>query len=429
MSEEFDDGLYEGQPAQRVGDGPANHPQPSKMDNISGVVRGPKTGKVMMVTGGAVVVVIAILFLVFASRSKQPNLPPEVKGANVGAAPGLKEQGSDALAQSQQYNDMVGRVEKERADAARAVGQSSQPLADSIAKDLVVTKPVEPPAAPPALPVEQHVAAYQPPQQQVMQGQGNGNPNDPAYQQMMTNAQQAMSSMLATRARGTQTFVMVPVQAQPAGQQQAQAAQGGGGAAAGPAVATAAGAQQLTLISAGTVESARLETGVNTDTTGSFVATLVTGKYVGARLVGSFQRSNELAVLQVRSMSLPGQGITVPVAAEVIDANTRETGTATDVDRKLMTKYVLKPLAAGVAAVGQAVANTGTTVVVNGATTVETQPTVDGRRAAQIAVGGAAQQVNSDAGALNTTPTVRVAPGAIVGIVFTSDVVYTPKSQ
>lgn len=427
MSTENDDELYEdGEAAQRVGDGPAQRPQPTKLDNLTGLTRGPKTGKVLLVTAVALTLVVALIAVLVGGRNNAAQLPPEVQGANVGTPPSLKAQGSEALAQSQQYNEMVDQVERERAAAARESGLSSQPLADSIAKDLVPNKPVEPEVSP--QPVTQPVAYQQ------AQPQGDGNANDPAYQQMMTNAQQAMSTMLAPRPRGMQTFTLYNPQVQGQGGQQAGTGAGVPGGQGGQAGQSGAGQgadstqpTQFTLISAGTIESARLETGVNTDSIGSFVATLVTGKYAGARLIGSVQRSNEVAVMQVRAMSLPGQGITVPASAEVIDAHSRENGTATDVDRKLFAKYIVKPLAAGVSAVGQAVANSGTSVTVNGATTVESQPEVDSKKASQIAAGAAAEQVNSDASAINTTPTVRVAPGAIVGVVFTSDVLYTPK--
>jgi intracellular multiplication protein IcmE len=193
------------------------------------------------------------------------------------------------------------------------------------------------------------------------------------------------------------------------------------------ATTAAATPTQLTLLGAGAIESARMDTGLNTDIGGDFGATVVTGKYAGAKLVGTYSRKGELAVGQVRLMAFPNQGVSVPVNAVILDPETAEGGTASDVDRKLFVKYGIKPLAAGFAAVADYLKNSGTTVVVDGQTVTSTQPELTNKRAGQIVVGSAAQQVSSDANALDTTPTVRVRRNTIVGVFFTQDVVYTPK--
>jgi intracellular multiplication protein IcmE len=240
-----------------------------------------------------------------------------------------------------------------------------------------------------------------------------------------------MVQLMSNRTRGTGVYSMVD-QAQGAasgGVQQTAYQQGGaqaGGAGAQAAVA-AATPTQYTLIGAGDIQAARVETGVNTDIGGDFGATLLTGKYAGAKLIGSVQRRGETAQMTVRMMSMLEQGVSVPAAAVILDAETAEGGTATEVDRKLFIKYGIKPIAAGFAAVADYLKNSGTTVVVNGETVTSSQPELTNKKAAQIIAGSAAQQVNTDANALDTTPTVRVRRGAIVGVFFTQDVLYTPK--
>jgi len=44
-----------------------------------------------------------------------------------------------------------------------------------------------------------------------------------------------------------------------------------------------------------------------------------------------------------------------------------------------------------------------------------------------VAVGAAAETFSKDVSSMNTDPTVRIAPGTIIGVVFTRDVVYTPR--
>lgn len=433
QSHDSEDDLYGDAPeAQRVGDGPATRPAPTKLENITGALSAPKTRKVVIATGAAVVLAggLTAVMLFNAKGPQSAQLPVEVQGAQVGSAPRLSTNPNNALATSPQYNAMVDQVDRGRIDAARDSGRSVQPLAEATFRDLRPVDPLGPTelqsaAVPPLSPAQlaPQPVAYSQPQYQ------NAGTNDPAVQAMHQAARQSMAALLAARPRGTETFV---VSAAPnASAIHSAAARSQPSAAAGTTAerqqGAAAASPTYTLISAGTVLSARLDTSVNTDLPGDFIATLVTGPYAGAKLVGTSQRHAELATLVFRSLTLPDRGVTIPITASGIDAYSLEAGTATDVDRKLIAKYALKPLAAGVAAIGEAVKNAGTTVIVAGTTTVEQSEPMTNKRAGQIVAGAAAQQVASDANALNTTPTVRVAAGSIVGVQFTADVLYRPN--
>jgi hypothetical protein len=422
--------LYDDEQApQQVGNGPINKAPPTKMQNIAALAGGPKTGKVLMVTGGAVVFAVALIFVMFTTRNQAKPLPASVQGASVGSPPGLAEVPSAALAKSPQYNSMVDEIDNKRIAAARDAGQSVQPMAETVNRDLRPSMtpeqlaqgqgrpqgpaaPVPPSptlAPPPPLPV-----AYQPPATNYQ----SGNAQDPAAQAQMAQAQQAMAALIATRPRGAQTFMLTDPAAARVTQPAAAVAKADQAGNKTPAART--------LIQAGSIESVRLDSAINTDLSGDFVGTLVTGSYAGSKVVGTARRTGTLAGLQFRSLSLAGQGVTIPITATGIDATSLEAGTASDVDRKLLTKYMIKPLAAGVAAIGEAVKSGGTTVIINGSSTVQTAADITAQKAERIALGAAAGQVVADAEALNTTPTVRVYPGAIVGIMFTADVVYTP---
>lgn len=460
MNENESEDLYgDGESAQRVGNGPESKAPASKLENVSAVMRNPKASKVIIATVGALVVVGGLLIVAITSRNspQQTATPPQLSGANVGTAPSsLSDDPNKSLAESKQYQEMVAAAGRDRAQAARDAGQSTQPLATTVEQSLTkVPTPAE--AAASAAQAEQlrqqqaataaAQAAAQAAAMQQPQGYAQPNAQDPAYQQMQQNAQQAIAQLMAPRPRGSQSFAMVDTNAiQAAAQAQAQSA---GQAAPGvvrtamaapiqaaasaplPGIgASAAGnADQVTLISAGLIESARIDTAVNTDVGGEFGATLLTGQFAGAKLIGTVQRKGELAQMSLRTMSLPGQGVSVSAAGVILDAQTAETGTATDVDRKLFVKYGVKPLAAGFAAVSDYLRNSGTTVVVNGETVASTQPELTSKKTAQIIGGAAAQQVNSDANALDTTPTVRVARGAVVGVFFTQDVLYSPRTR
>lgn len=422
-------------------DAPVPSPSaPTRAENISAVARGPKSGKVIAVTIGAVVLVAGLLVVAFTSKKgSSAPLPATISGASVGDAPPLREQATPGLAGSAQYNEMVDQVNQARAAEAARTGASVQPLADSVARTLVESRtPAEQErlnranaeaaaaAAAAGRPVTESVRQY-PAAGEAQGAQAYNNGQDP----MILNAQKAIDALLMPRERGMQTFdVSAPVRVAQAG-----AAGATSGSAAGPAT-TAGGAPVVTtaaashtLIAAGSLEAARMDSAINTDLQGDFIATLVTGPYAGAKLVGTSQRAGDLASMRFVAMSLTGKGVTVPVSAVALDAASLEAGTATDVDRKLFVKYGVKPLMAGLAAVGQAVLNTGTSVTVDGATVVSTQPTLDGKQTGAIIAGAAAQQLTQDAGALNTTPTVRVAPGTVVGVMFVADVIYTPPSS
>lgn len=441
MSNDQQEDLYGEDSPQHVGNGPATQPAPTRMDNISAMVKGAKTGKVMLVTAAVVVLAVALVAVALTSTKKKVLLPASVSGVSVGQTPGLQDQTNKDLVDSRQYTDMVAQVNAGRASDAARNGTSVQPLADGTARTLVAFKtPAEEErdakiaaelaaskAAGAALEVQiARLAAQQlPAQQQPQQPQQV----DPAYTAMLNNANQAMGELLAPRGRGTQSFEVSAAPkialASPAAFGNQAGSMSGAGAAALASVATAS--RGKTLIPAGAVVVAKMDTAVNTDIGGDFVATLVTGPWAGAKLIGTSTRVGELASLQFKVMSFPGDGVSIPVTAVALNSESLEAGVATDVDRKLLVKYGVKPLVAGVAAVGQALLAAGTKVAISGVEVVTTKPSITKEQAQNIVIGSAAQQVNADANALNTTPTVRVAPGTVIGIMFTADVVYTAK--
>lgn len=458
MSNDINDDLYEDEEAPYERDPKPAKSAPTKSENIAAVVQGPKTGKVIAVTVGAVAIVGGLVAVSLNGRSavQAPQLPTSVQGANVGSPPALTETPNTALANSDQYNSMVDHVNRERAESAKAQGISSQPLAEATLRSLTPTADgsqqmpspgqVPPPQlqgggplpGAPTMPQPGVQSGYQQVAYQQQQYQQPGY-QDPQIQAQMQRAQDAIRELTTSRPRSMQTFQFAE-QSQ-AGQGAGQnitagavvQAGGGQGAVAGqaPSGSPSPQAQSYTLLRAGTVESVKLITGINTDSGSDFVAELVTGPLAGSRLVGSYKRDNELASLQFRSLSLPSQmgAATIPIQASGLDAYSSEPGTATSVDRKTFTKYALKPLAAGLAAVGDAIKQGGTTVIVNGTSTVSQTEPISSKKAGQIAVGAAAQQLSTDANALDTTPTVRVAKDTILGVQFIADVIYTPKGN
>lgn len=451
MNHEKDNELYpDEEEAQQVGNGATTVPPQTKAGNLVALVSSPKSRRVLIATGGAVLLVtaIAVVGITSATRPKASSLPASMVGVSVGQTPGrLDESSNTALAGSKEYQDIVAQASQSRASEAALSGNSLQPLAITVESAL---RPNQTPAELEVMAakeakenadrvVAQALAASMQEQQRlaaaVQQSQPSANQGqmDAMAQQTMQNALRAVTELTANRTRGGQVYAMHDT-----GSQQGQLAtvvlsQG----AAVPSYATASGAaptqtnavSQFTLISAGSIESARIDTAVNTDVGGSFAATLVTGKYAGAKLVGVVQRKGELAQLTCSLMSFPGQGVSIPATCVVLDAETGEGGTASEVDRKLFVKYGVKPLAAGFGAVAEYLKTSGTSVTINGTSTAVSQPEMTSKKTSQLVLGSAAAQLGSDAGGLDTTPTVRVHRGAIVGVFFPQDVTYTPKSR
>ncbi len=418
MSDQQYDDLYSDEGAQRV-DTPPEIPkgQPGKLENIMALGKNPASKRGLMLTiGGVAFALVAIAIAVNRmANPPQPQLPPEIQGVNVGGAPGTFRDNNVAdVGKTEQFETMVQGVEQQRQQEARDQQLSVQPLAIGVERAL---KPVE---APQPMPVQ---APYTPPVYQTTQAPMQ---QDPTYTAMLQNARSAIDSLSQARKLGTDVFDA------PARQGQA----GANGPGNPQAQGTQPGAQQqnpgaptaVTMIAAGKVESVRIDTAVNSDLGGEFVATLLTGPYAGARLIGSAERAGTMVKPKFTVMSLPSTGVSVQIQALGLDAQTLENGTATDVDRKLFIKYGVQPVAAALSALGQAIAQSGSTTVINGDTTITTNPELDPRRINGIAVGAAAQALSKDANALNTTPTVRVAPGTIIGVVFTRDVVYNARS-
>jgi hypothetical protein len=203
----------------------------------------------------------------------------------------------------------------------------------------------------------------------------------------------------------------------------------GVGASTGAAVPTPSSTapQAYTLVSAGEIHAALLETAVDTDTSDTVLATLVIpGPLNGAKLVGAVRRQGTVAKIQFSLLSMPGSGISFPINAFALDADTTATGVATEVDRKLFVKYGIKPMAAAIAAVGQAAMRAGTTIVSSAAGTTIAQAPLSSSQLRNVAAGSLAGQISQDVNMLDTQPTVRVAKGTLMGIAFSQDAVYTP---
>lgn len=181
------------------------------------------------------------------------------------------------------------------------------------------------------------------------------------------------------------------------------------------------------IIKAGDVMYGVLNTAINTDEPGPILATIVNGKYNGARLVGSIQTVGQNAqkvVLRFNLMSIPGYTKSISINAVAIDPKTARTALSSDTDNHYFQRFGLVFAASFLQGLGQAVSTSGATVTQNaqGQTTASNDKFNTAEKA-QIALGQmgqtAAQVFSKD---INRPPTIKVYSGVGLGILFLNDV-------
>jgi len=196
-------------------------------------------------------------------------------------------------------------------------------------------------------------------------------------------------------------------------------AQTAGQSAAGAATAAPAARSRYQAPAAGTIVYSRMVGRVNSDTPGPVVAEVLQGAFSGARLLGSFQFSEEGVIISFSSMTVPyrdadGQERTevMPIKAVAVDTSHLGTAMATDIDRHLFEKVGTAFAMAFMQGLGQAVSQSGSTAVVNpyGGATI-TNPTLSMQNqmmmAGGTAAGAAGQAIQQIWGNRRTTITVE----------------------
>lgn len=391
----------------------------------------------LVIIGGVLLVLMVVAYsTLMRTRSVAEQLPEEVKGVRELPPPGQAVSGETALASSPVYAKVLSDVNDQRLDTAEAEGRSGMPLADTLspASPKVAASAPSAPTSPPMNPNEFNQGDYQRWQQQQQQAAQ-------LREQQMNEYMKVIQAFMQNRREvwAPKGSEMVVYEGDRSTIPTAPSA-GAGVTGSGLVNVSAASAQtsappqsqqasSVTLIPAGTLVSAVTFNRVNTDLIAPLVATVVSGPYAGAKLIGTPSRVGEVAQIEFKTISLPGVGTSLPVQAFSLDAETLEAGVATSVDRKLLSKYLLRPLAGAAAAVGDAAKNAGSTTVNVMGVTSSTNAELDGRRARQIMLGAVGEQAAADLSSGSIDPTVRVADKTVIGVLFVADVIYTPQNR
>ncbi len=181
------------------------------------------------------------------------------------------------------------------------------------------------------------------------------------------------------------------------------------------------------MIKAGSILFAVLDTALNSDQPGTPVlATIVSGQFRGARLMGSFRREHDKLVVAFNMMSVKGMPHSVSVDAYAVNAKTAQNALATSVNHHYLLRYGSLFAAAFLQGFGnafQAVQPTcppGTPCTIVGTgdqiKTTTTQAAYQGLGQVGTNLSGIVEQE------FNRPPTVKLKQGVGMGILFMSDV-------
>ena len=236
-----------------------------------------------------------------------------------------------------------------------------------------------------------------------------------------------------------QQYIIAEEQKKPAaGVGEAEGGQVGvGGHAGGPTAArgtskiagvqTGAGAgQQLGpqfQVRAGDVMFAVLDTSINSDEDSPILATIVTGKLKGARVVGTFSLVAKKVVLNFNLLSTPWLGTSVPMQAVAIDPETARTALAHNVDNHYMQRYGALFASSFLSGLSEVITSSGSQTFQGVSGTTQTSPVLSTPEKITAALGKVGEEYAKTLGDTFTrAPTVTVKQGTGFGLLFMQDI-------
>lgn len=177
------------------------------------------------------------------------------------------------------------------------------------------------------------------------------------------------------------------------------------------------------LLPAGTIEYGQILIEANTDAPGPVLAQIFTGPLKGARVLGSFQSTDDYIMLSFNMIII--DGINYPVQAVAIDPDTTLPGVVTEIDRRYFKRIILPMAAEFISGLADAVSQSGTTsIYIDGNTVAQSTSNKTEREEVASGIGEAGEALSDilDEEADKTKPMLRVASGTPVGILFVSPV-------
>ncbi|CZG92205.1 TPA: type IVB secretion system protein DotG/IcmE [Legionella pneumophila subsp. pneumophila] len=260
-----------------------------------------------------------------------------------------------------------------------------------------------------------------------------------AEQKYQQEIQQRTSDMLTAATQLVQDWKKVETQVYTEGTEETKTSGGessvpGAGTGAGannqPVEQGVSGAQNQAIIKTGDIMFAVLDTAVNSDEPGPILATIVTGKLKGSKLIGSFNLPSnaDKMVITFNTMSIPGAEKTISISAYAIDPNTARTALSSRTNHHYLMRYGSLFASSFLQGFGNAFQSANTTITIGGTGGGNNITVANGvgRSTLENAVIGLAtvgkawsQQAQQ---LFNTPTTVEVYSGTGLGILFTQDV-------
>jgi YD repeat-containing protein len=177
-------------------------------------------------------------------------------------------------------------------------------------------------------------------------------------------------------------------------------------------------------IKAGTVFYGVISTAINSDEPGPVMATIINGDYKGGKLLGTMVNQGKAVLISFNVLTMPQFSKSISINAVAIDQNTARTALSTETDNHYLLRYGTLFAASFMQGYGQAVSSAGTvtnTGPLGNTTTVHSK--LSGKEQFFSALGNVGAQFGNQMNAVySTPPTVYVAPGTAVGILFMGDV-------
>ena len=261
-----------------------------------------------------------------------------------------------------------------------------------------------------------------------------------AAQRYQQKIQQRGSAMLAAANLAMQGWKVSPAQVYMGGTEPVEEKASGSGIPMIPGAAQMKpeeGAPNATagvsVIKTGDILFAVIDTSVNTDEPGPILATIVSGRLKGSRLIGSFNLPSNASqmIVSFNTLSIPGVDKTVSITAYAIDPNTARTALSSQTDHHYLSRYGALFASTFMEGFGNSIQSSNTTITIGGTggttdTTVQNNVSDSLLENAVIGlatVGKAWGQVAAQN--MSRPTTVELYAGTGVGVLFTQTVTIT----
>ncbi len=255
--------------------------------------------------------------------------------------------------------------------------------------------------------------------------------------QLLEKTQQSMATMASSMFSGwvppaTQAYVAaVPektIRGSASSGQTNQASGAGGGEASASSDGKGRKKTVGTIVKAGSVMYASLDTGIDSDEKSPILATIVSGELKGSRLVGEFSLVGESVVVKFSKINLPQLDRSLAVKAVAIDADTARTALAHDVDKHYLLRYGSLFASSFVSGFASAVTGSGSQASSGAGGLVVTHPELTLAEKLATSIGAVGTAYASIMGAnFQTAPTVTVESGTGIGVLLEDDLVLPEK--